>query len=346
VKRVLLIGAGHGHLVVLRSLAEKPLYGARITLVTPHAQQVYSGMLPGLLAGHYRRARTQIDVAALAERAYVEFEQGEVERFDAGRRLATLKDGRSFGYDTASLNAGSMIDTSLPGAQHALAVKPFERFLSQLRVAERVAVVGAGAAGAEIAMALRHRGAQVTLYSEAPLQPPALAERAVAQLRKRKVDYRPGMAVTAIEPGPVVIAGAARQGFDLVVLATGAAPLPWLKAAGLASDQRGFALVHPTLQSVSHPEVFVLGDCATLRDSPHPKSGVYAVRHGESLVANLRRLFSAEALQPYVPQKRALLLLSCGARYAIAQRGGWSAQGRTLWWLKDRIDRRWVASFR
>jgi pyridine nucleotide-disulfide oxidoreductase family protein len=346
VKRVLLIGAGHGHLVVLRSLAEKPLYGARITLVTPHAQQVYSGMLPGLLAGHYRRARTQIDVAALAERAYVEFEQGEVERFDAGRRLATLKDGRSFGYDTASLNAGSMIDTSLPGAQHALAVKPFERFLSQLRVAERVAVVGAGAAGAEIAMALRHRGAQVTLYSEAPLQPPALAERAVAQLRKRKVDYRPGMAVTAIEPGPVVIAGAARQGFDLVVLATGAAPLPWLKAAGLASDERGFALVHPTLQSVSHPEVFVLGDCATLRDSPHPKSGVYAVRHGESLVANLRRLFSAEALQPYVPQKRALLLLSCGARYAIAQRGGWSAQGRTLWWLKDRIDRRWVASFR
>ena len=83
VKRVLLIGAGHGHLVVLRSLAEKPLYGARITLVTPYAQQVYSGMLPGLLAGHYRRADTQIDVAALAERAYVEFAQGEVERLDA-----------------------------------------------------------------------------------------------------------------------------------------------------------------------------------------------------------------------------------------------------------------------
>ena len=85
-KRVLLIGAGHGHLVVLRSLAEKPLYGARITLVTPYPKQVYSGMLPGLLAGHYRRAEAQIDVAALAERAYVEFEQGEVR---APRRRAT-----------------------------------------------------------------------------------------------------------------------------------------------------------------------------------------------------------------------------------------------------------------
>ena len=345
-KRILLIGAGHGHLVVLRSLADKPLYGARITLVTPYPTLVYSGMLPGLLAGHYRRADAQIDVAALAERAYVEFEQGEVTRLDAANRLATLKDGRSFGYDFASLNAGSLIDASVPGAEHALPVKPFERFLSQLRLAERVAVVGAGAGGAEIAMALRHRGAQVTLYSEHPLQPPALAVRVVRELRRRKVDFRPGMAVTAVEAGPVVIAGSARQAFDLVMLATGAKALPWLRESGLATDERGFALVHPTLQSVSHPEVFVLGDCATLGESPHPKSGVYAVRHGESLVANVRRLFSSHPLEPYVPQKNALLLLTCGARYAVAQRGNWTAQGRALWWLKNRIDRRWVASFR
>lgn len=345
-KRILLIGAGHSHLVVLRSLADKPLYGARITLVTPYAKQVYSGMLPGLLAGHYRRADAQIDVAALAERAYVEFEQGEVEQLDAAGRLATLKDGRSFGYDVASLNAGSLVSDPFPGAEHALAVKPFERFLSHLKLAERVAVAGAGAAGAELAMALRHRGAQVTLYSEKPAMAPALAERVVQQLRKRKVDFRPGMPVTAIESGPVVLAGSARQAFDLVLLATGAKPLPWLQSTGLALDERGFVLVHSTLQSVSHPDVFVLGDCATLRDAPHPKSGVYAVRHGESLIANLRRLLANHALEPYVPQKRALLLLTCGARFAIAQRGGWTAQGRTLWWLKDRIDRRWVASFR
>jgi len=144
----------------------------------------------------------------------------------------------------------------------------------------------------------------------------------------------------------VAIAGSARQAFDLVVLATGAKALPWLRKSGLATDERGFALVHPTLQSVSHPELFVLGDCATQRESPHPKSGVYAVRHGESLIANLRRLFASQPLEPYAPQKNALLLLTCGARYAVAQRGNWTAQGRALWWLKNRIDRRWVASFR
>ena len=130
------------------------------------------------------------------------------------------------------------------------------------------------------------------------------------------------------------------------VLATGAAPQPWLRESGLATDQRGFVLVHSTLQSISHPEVFALGDCATLGAAPHPRSGVYSVRHGESLAENLRRLFAGAALEPYVPQRDALALISCGARYAIAERGAWSAQGRWVWWWKDRIDRRWIESFR
>ena len=340
-KRVLLIGAGHGHLVVLRSLAQKPLYGARLTLVTPHDRQVYSGMLPGILAGHYRRPEAEIDIAGLAERGYVEVEYATVERLDLERRLALLQDGRNLAYDFASLNCGSIVDASVPGAEHALPVKPFDQFLARLRIAERVAVVGAGVAGAELAMALRHRGAMVTLYSGKP----ELSPRVIRQLRRRKVDYRPGMPVTAIEPGPVVIAGTARQDFELVLLATGAAPLPWLRASGLATDQRGFVLVHSTLQSVSHPEIFALGDCATLREAPHPRSGVYSVRHGESLVENLRRLFAGAALEPYAPQRKALALISCGARYAIAERGAWSAQGRWVWWWKDRIDRGWMRSF-
>jgi pyridine nucleotide-disulfide oxidoreductase family protein len=339
VKRVLLIGAGHAHLVVLRSLVQKPLYGARITLVTPHARQVYSGMLPGILAGHYRRAEAEIDIAALAERSYVELRRGAVQRLDAKGRVAVLDDGSRLGYDYAALNAGSLVHAGIPGAEHALAVKPFDVFLAKLRLAERVAV--AGAAGAEIAMALRHRGAQVTLYADKPV----LSARVSRQLRRRKVDYRAGMPVTAIEPGPVVLAGSARQDFDLVLLATGAAPLSWLRESGLATDERGFVLVNAMLQSVSHPEVFALGDCATLRDSPHPKSGLYAVRHGEALSHNLRCVLAGSALEPYVPQTKALALLSCGARYAIAERGEWSAQGRWVWWWKNRIDRRWVRSF-
>lgn len=335
----MLIGAGHAHLVLLRSLAQAPLYGARITLVTPHARQIYSGMLPGLVAGHYRLEQATVDVAALAEKAYVELVEGSVAALDPARRKLRLEQGAELDYDVLSLNAGSATDASLPGAKHhALAVKPYEAFVQKLRFASRMAIVGGGVAGAELAMALRHRKAQVTLYSDRPV----LSARVERQLRRRKVDYRPGMAVNAIHSGPVVVSGGARQEFDLVILATGAAPLPWLQHTGLETDEHGFVLVSDTLQCVSYPEIFATGDCASIRHRPRPKSGVYAVRHGEVLAVNLRTAFEGGALQRYEPQPRALRLISCGARYAIAERGEWSWQGRLVWLLKDRIDRRWV----
>ena len=144
--------------------------------------------------------------------------------------------------------------------------------------------------------------------------------------------------------GPVVIAGASHQAFDLVLLATGAAPFAWLRESGLGTDARGFVLVDQALRSLSHPEVFAAGDCATLRDAPEPKSGVFSVRQGEALTENLRRTVTRDALKPHEPQARALQLISCGSRYAIAERGDWSAEGAWVWRWKDWIDRRWMRS--
>ena len=344
-RHILLVGAGHAHTVLLKRLVAKPLYGARLTLVSPAAKQFYSGMLPGVVAGHYRRHQAEIDVARLAEAAYTEFVEGEVTALDPRARKATLADGREIAYDLVSLNAGSRVDTSVPGAaEHALPVKPFERFVRELQLAPRIAVGGGGAAGAELAMALRHRGCAVTLYSEKSPFEGKLEERIVAALRSRGVDYRPGMAITSREPAPLVVSRTARQSFDLVLWTTGAVALPWLAQSGLHTDGRGFVLVDPTLRSVSHPEVFALGDCATVEGARHPKSGLFSVRHGEMLALNLRNLSDERALKRYRPQKRGLVLLSCGGRYAIAGRGRWTAEGWWVWRWKDWIDRRWVRS--
>ena len=347
-RRILLVGAGHAHLAVLRSFAETPVYGARITLVSPLARQVYSGMLPGVIAGHYRLEEAQIDIASLCSRAYVDFVAGRVDALELAARRARLDDGAALEYDAISLNPGSLVDGSLPGAERTLPAKPLDDFLAALdgKRLGRVAIVGAGAAGAELAMALGHRGAPITLYSDRPTLAGAAGERIALALRRSHVDFRPGMGVTAVEDGPIIVAGTAHQDFDLVIRATGSAAPAWLEAAGLAVDGLGFALVHDTLQSTSHPEVFVSGDCATLRDAPHPRSGVYAVRHGETLAANFRNLISGRPLDPYVPQAHSLLLLSCGSRYAIAQRGGWTAEGAWVWRWKDWIDRRWLKSLR
>ena len=110
-------------------------------------------------------------------------------------------------------------------------------------------------------------------------------------------------------------------------------------------DGRGFVATGATLQSMSHPEVFAVGDVATRSDSPHPRSGVYAVRAGPPLLANLRRSVEGGPLAPHRPQRRTLNLISCGARRAIAAWGGWSAEGRWAWWWKDRLDRAFVARY-
>ncbi|MDH4095250.1 MAG: FAD-dependent oxidoreductase [Betaproteobacteria bacterium] len=322
-RRVLLVGGGHAHAWVIREGV-----AGEVTLVTPYPHHTYSGMLPGYVAGHYAAAEIRIDVAALCARAGVELVLGRVAVLDADKRIARLESGAEIAYDTASLDVGAT--SNAPDG--ALPAKPFEPFMArweEVREGLRcVAVVGSGAAGVEMAMAIAHRTrARVVLYSDRPMFRAGLATRIARQLGRNGVELRN--------------AAYAGESADLVVWTAGAHALPWLRASGLAVDERGFVLVDDRLRSVSHPEVLAAGDCATLRSAPHPKSGVYAVRHAPVLAANLR----GEARR-YAPQRRALALLSCGARYAIADWGGLSWEGAWVWRWKDRIDRRWVESFR
>ena len=147
--------------------------------------------------------------------------------------------------------------------------------------------------------------------------------------------------------------------------ATGTAAAAWPRAAGLKTDERGFILTNDYLQSVSHSNVFAAGDCATMVNHPRPKSGVYAVRAGPPLAANLRRALDSEipgptrvpsavpslapslvsSLVPYKPQHNSLYLISLGNKSAIGSWNGLSWEGDWVWRWKNRIDRRFIAKY-
>ncbi len=364
-KRLVLLGGGHAHVHVLQDLARERLAGAQAVMITPFARQMYSGMVPGLVAGHYTAAQCAIPLVPLATRAGVQMIEGSAVALDAAARVVHLADGRTAEYDVLSLDTGATMDRDrLPGArEHALFVRPIERFVVLLDglvqlAAQRVldvVVVGGGAAGVELAMALQYRlsghgteRARVALVTGGPepLQgyPEGVMRRGAAALAARHITvFRDTCA--EIQPGSVVLGSGARLACDAPVLATGAEPPPWLRGSGLALDAQGFVSTGPTLQSNSHPEVFAAGDVATRLDAPHPRSGVYAVRAGPPLALNLRRCVGGGALQPHTPQSRTLNLISCGERKAIMAWGDWVAQGRWAWWWKDRIDRRFVARY-
>jgi selenide,water dikinase len=348
VKRLILAGGGHAHAAALLALAKAPPAGLDVTLVSPDPCSLYSGMLPGVIAEHYKVSDAEIDLAPLAASAGARFFEQPVVSLDLPRRALVLGSGERLEYDLLSLDVGATARIPAPGAlEHGIPLRPFYRFLERAAVLyeARIAVIGGGPAGVEMAMALRRRGNALTVYSDRQEFPPALAPRIAAALRRTGVSHI-GLPASRVEPGPLVFAGSAEATYDAVVLAAGATPLSWLRDSGLATDGSGFVRVDRALRSVSHPEVFAAGDCATLDDAPHPKAGVFAVRHGAVLAHNVRALAEGKPLRAYQPQAHFLSIISCGVRYAIAQRGAFAAEGRWVWQWKDWIDRRWMKSFR
>ena len=360
-KHLLLLGGGHAHVEVLRSLANEPRRDVRVSLVSPHPQAIYSGMVPGVVAGHYRLGDCEIALAELALRAGADCIQTHACAIDANAKCLIVADGTALAYDVASLDIGSVIDArAIPGAaEHAIPVRPIEAFSASVDVllarAERrfsgLIVVGGGAAAVEIALALQYRlgtRARVSLVTGGT--PPLPAFPARVQRRARRALRRLAVRVvedtcTEITAGQVRLASGEALACDAAVLATGASAAPWLRDSGLQLDPAGFVATAATLQSVSHPNVFAVGDTASRLDAPHPKSGVYAVRAGPALAHNLRRFMAGAALLEHHPSQRSLNLLACGGRYAIASWGGWSAEGRWVWWWKDRIDRGFIARY-
>jgi selenide,water dikinase len=360
-KRLLLAGGGHAHLAVLRDFARERPPSLQAVLVSPFPRALYSGMVPGVIAGHYRAEQACIALEPLARAAGITWRAARVVALDAAARRATLDDGHTLDYDVASLDTGSVADlAAIPGAaEHALATRPVEALpeaIDALLARERlhIAVVGGGAAGFELACALGHRLAQgggargqVSLVAgRAALlghYPPAVARHAQRALLRLAVTLFEDDAL-AVEPGQLVLAGGPRLAVDAVLLACGPAAPDWLRGSGLELDAQGFVATGATLQSRSHPSVFAAGDIATRTDAPHPRSGVHAVRAGLPLALNLRRALAGGVLMPYAPQRRTLNLLSCGSRRAIMAWGDGVAEGAWVWWWKDRIDRGFVAA--
>jgi selenide,water dikinase len=343
--RLVLLGGGHAHALVLLKFRHFISKYLKVVLVNAGPVHTYSGMVPGVIAGHYTPAEAQIDLARLASGAGAQLVQGRLVSLDPAEKLVVLADGGTLHYDVLSLNLGSAPEGA--GAR-VIPVKPFDRFVARWRslladgpAAPRVAVAGGGAGGVELAMAMKYAldrratGGSVVVFSDRNVFPAAIAARIRAAFDRLAIEWRANTRATGIEPG-----------FDAIFWATGAAALPELRDAGLRTDERGFVRVDASLRSVSHPDVFAAGDCAALEGAILPKSGVYAVRQGTVLAENLTRAVRGMAMLDYHPQPEILSLISCGAKYAIASRGGWSAEGRWAWLWKDWLDRRWIARFR
>ena len=363
---LVLVGGGHAHVHVLKSFGMRPVPGVRVTLIARDVETPYSGMLPGWVAGHYRFDECHIDLGRLARFAGARLIRDEAIGLDRAACRVLCRAHPPIRYDLLSLDIGSAPRShDTPGAAaHAVAVKPIARFAARWEAllarardlgGLRLAIVGGGAGGVELALSAQYRLSrlgvvplEVALVTGETLLPSHnrrvrnLFERIFAQ---RGIGLLTGSAVTRVEAGALVCADGRRIAFDEALWVTEAGAAAWLGETGLPLTADGFVAIDETLRSPGDPRIFAAGDVATMVTHPREKAGVYAVRQGPPLAANLRRALAGERLRRAVPQRRGLALIGTGDAHAVASRGPFAGQGAYLWRLKDWIDRRWMRRY-
>ena len=374
-KDLVLVGGGHSHVTVLREFGMDPMPGVRLTLISRDAHAPYSGMLPGLIAGHYTFEETNIDLGPLARFAKARFLHDEAVGVDTNNRAVLCRDHPPVAFDVLSINIGSTPGLRVPGAKGTVVpVKPIDGFWPKWKVLRdrclqrrnetHIGVVGGGAGGVELLLSVQYsldrllerqgRSSSHLYFHLAtagdeilPTHNSRVRAKFCRVLRERGVEVMTNSEVTAIEGPGCRLTFKKGGGLDLdeVLWVTTARAANWLEESGFEVDDRGFIRVRDTLQTLTDADIFAAGDIGTVVDHPRPKAGVFAVRQGPPLTENIRLRLLGEAAKPFRPQEKFLSLVSTGDKYAVVSRGNWAAEGAWAWRWKDFIDQRFMQKF-
>lgn len=366
-KHVVLVGAGNAHLVFLRRWRMSPWPGVAVTLVSEFAEIPYSAMVPGHIAGDYRWDEITLDLVRFCRSANVRFVASRVTGVDAANSRLAFADRPAMTFDVLSLGLGSLPaePSGWSDGDWSFSMRPLGPFVRQLeRLGEsltqssrpfHLTVVGGGASGCELALAIQRRflktaGFRLTLLQANHRLLPTFSGRTARlmadRLQAAGIDVRLDACVVGGELGRLRLASGEQLACDGVLWATPAAPPEFLRASDLSVDDDGFLMVRASLQSLSHPTIFGTGDCVTFLPQPTlPRNGVHAVRQGRVLFDNVRELLHERPLAPFRPQRNCLCLMNTSDGEAILNYGSFATKGRLVRRWKEQIDRAWLDSF-
>ena len=355
---LVLVGGGHAQIQVLKSFGMKPEAGVRLTLITNVLNTPYSGMLPGHIEGIWSDQDMYINLVKLARFAGARLIHQSVKFINTDTKTIYLNNRIKLKYDVLSVNCGAAPDlNSIPGAElYAVAVKPISMFLNKLPPASAISgpvcIIGAGAAGAELALAFRHRygaSADIHLIGRSERVLPTRSRRAsqllTRALKQNNITLHLGKAVSRITATDIHLFDKTKFAYAHIFLVTSARPADWLSDLTVTKDADGYIQISSSLQSVSNKHIFAAGDIASISGHPREKAGVFAVRAGPVLCHNLRAFIRGETLISWQPQRQYLALIGLGNGRALASWGAFSSAGHFWWKLKAFIDRRFMQKF-
>ncbi len=364
-KRLVLVGGGHVHLLSLKCADQFIRAGAELTLIGPDRFHYYSGMGPGMISRIYGPEQVRFDVRSMVESCGGTFVKAKVFSLDPTNRTLFLQGGGKISYDLASFNIGSYVPMDrIPGAEgEAIPVKPIENLeLAREAILKgfgsgipKVLVIGAGPAGVELAgniwrLAERQNArAEIFLASSKERVLPAFPEKAghlaLESLSQRGIRVLPNFRVASVEGGHARSKSGQDVPYDVAILTIGIMPQRLFVDSGVETSEDGALLVNDYLQSTSHPDIFGGGDCIALKGKRLDRVGVYAVREAPILFHNLLAALKEQPLRAFKPQTRYLLIFNLGDGSGLFVRGSWIWRGRLAFTFKNYLDTRFMARF-
>ncbi|TYS64631.1 pyridine nucleotide-disulfide oxidoreductase [Sutcliffiella horikoshii] len=348
---MVLVGGGHAHLKCLLDIRKKTLSKHNILLISPNRYQYYSGMFSGYTEGLYSIDEIRIDLKYMAEEAGVTFIEDKVTEVSISDKTLMTKAGTSIPFSVVSFDTGSLIEGPSSFKDYLVQIKPnylFVEKMKEYRNVEFPVVVGGGASGVEIALAItawrKKNGypTNVALITSSKLLPSSSskASRLIREITMRKgLSVIEDDSVEEMNESHVLTQNGSNLPHSQVLWLTGPSSPDIFKRSSLPCDQNGFLLVEKTLQAKGLPFIFGAGDCMTLEAFPDlPKNGVYAVRQAELLWKNITSYLQGEKCTPFSPQRHFLSILSTGNKEALLQYGRFTAHNKLAWKLKNKID--------
>ncbi len=348
---IVLVGGGHAHLKCILDIRKKPLSNQNIFLISPNRYQYYSGMFSGYTEGLYSIDDIRIDLKYMAEKSGLTFIEDSVTEVSLTDKTLETKTGTMIPFSVVSFDTGSYIEGPSSFKDYLVQIKPnylFANKIKEYREVEFPVVVGGGASGIEIALAItawRKRNgypANVTLISSSKLLPSSSSKtsKLTREIAVRKgLSLMEGDSVAEMNGSHVITQNGRSLPHSRLLWLTGPSPSGIFKESTLPCDQNGFLLVEKTLQAKGLPFIFGAGDCITLKSFPElPKNGVYAVRQAELLWNNITSYLNCEVCSTFSPQRHFLSLLSTGDKEALLQYGRFTAHNKLAWKLKNKID--------
>ncbi|MFF4360248.1 NAD(P)/FAD-dependent oxidoreductase [Streptomyces sp. NPDC001604] len=282
--RVLILGAGYAGMSAAIQLASRLKRREDVQVTLVNAQERFTERLRLHMTATGQQL-AELSIPEVLEGTGAQFVRGWVTALDADARTVRIDDDRVLHYDTLVYGLGSVADTiGVPGVDdHAYTLNsPQDAEALADRLARlgsgTVVVVGSGLTGVESAaeIAERHPELNVVLLGRdepgASMNPKARAYLQSA-LDRLGVEVCSGVEVVKALPGSVELAGGESITADVVLWTSGTRVSPLAAAAGLAVDERGRIVTDTALCSVSHPDVYAIGDAAAIRQG-------YGVMHG------------------------------------------------------------------